>query len=290
MHVYINNSLIPESEAKVSVFDHGFLYGDGVFETMRAYDGTVFMIEEHIQRLFRSASLIGLDIKRDKDSIKTTVYETISKNSLKDAYIRVTVSRGAGPVGLDPELCKEPTFIIIAEEFREYPKSYYDNGIKTIIAATKRNIKEAINPQIKSLNFLNNILAKIEAKKKNAYEALMLNSQGYLAEGTICNVFFVLKKRNKVVLCTPSLDCGILDGITRNIVLELAQKNGIAVKEGKLKKEDIYHASEVFITNTTMEIMPVRKVDSVSYQVGTVAKLLHEAYKENVRAYLSKSD
>mgnify|MGYP001582609133 FL=1 len=289
MHVYINSSLIPESEAKISVFDHGFLYGDGVFETMRAYNGTVFMIEEHIQRLFRSASLIGLDIKRDKDSIQSALYETISNNSLKDAYIRVTVSRGAGPVGLDPELCKEPTFIIIAEEFREYPAAYYQNGIKTIIAETRRNIKEAINPQIKSLNFLNNILAKIEAKKKNAYEALMLNAEGCLAEGTISNLFFVLSQKNKPVLCTPSIDCGILDGITRNTALELAQKRGIKTKEGKFKKEDIYRASEVFITNTTMEIMPVCKVDAVSYQVGAVAKLLHEAYKENVRAYLSKN-
>jgi len=289
MHVYINSSLTPESEAKVSVFDHGFLYGDGVFETMRAYNGTVFMIEEHIQRLFRSASLIGLDIKRDKDSIKTTVYETISKNSLKDAYIRVTVSRGTGTVGLDPELCKEPTFIIIAEEFREYPAAYYQNGIKTIIAETKRNIKEAINPQIKSLNFLNNILAKVEAKKKDAYEALMLNAEGCLAEGTISNLFFVLSQKNKPVLRTPSVDCGILDGITRNIVLELAQKNSIKTKEGRFKKDDIYHASEVFITNTTMEIMPVCKVDEVSYQTGTITKLLHEAYKEKVRAYLQKS-
>jgi branched-chain amino acid aminotransferase len=135
---------------------------------------------------------------------------------------------------------------------------------------------------------LNNILAKIEAKKKNAYEALMLNSQGHLTEGTICNIFFVLKKKNKAVLCTPSLDCGILDGITRNIVLELAKKSGMAVKEGRFKKEDISRASEVFITNTTMEIMPVCKVDSVSYKVGTITKLLHEAYKENVKAYLSK--
>ncbi len=288
MHVYINGSLIPESEAKVSVFDHGFLYGDGVFETMRAYNGIVFMIAAHIQRLFRSASLIGLDIKRDKDSIGSAVYETISKNSLKDAYIRVTVSRGTGPVGLDPEVCKEPTFIIIAEEFREYPQSYYDNGIKTIIAETRRNIKEAINPQIKSLNFLNNILAKSEAKNKNAYEALMLNAEGCLAEGTISNLFFVLRQKNKPVLCTPSLDCGILDGITRNITLELAKKSGITAKEGRFKKEDICRASEVFITNTTMEIMPVCAVDAVSYQVGAITELLHSAYKETVRAYLSK--
>ncbi|MFH1014733.1 MAG: aminotransferase class IV, partial [Nitrospirota bacterium] len=208
---------------------------------------------------------------------------------LKDAYIRVTVSRGTGPVGLDPEVCKEPTFIIIAEEFREYPQSYYDNGIKTIIAETRRNIKEAINPQIKSLNFLNNILAKSEAKNKNAYEALMLNAEGCLAEGTISNLFFVLRQKNKPVLCTPSVDCGILDGITRNIVLELSKKHGIPAKEGKFKKEDICRASEVFITNTTMEIMPVCAVDAVSYQVGAITELLHSAYKETVRAYLSKS-
>lgn len=289
MHVYINNSLIPESEAKVSVFDHGFLYGDGIYETMRAYEGVVFMLDEHIRRLYRSASFIQLGIPKNTAEIKSAIHKTLKANSLKNAYVRLTVSRGSGKIGLDPALCAKPTFVIITNEFKDYPCSFYKKGVKLIISSVKRNLKEAINPQIKSLNFLNNILAKIEAKKKNAYEALMLNSRGHLTEGTICNVFFVLKKKNKAVLCTPSVDCGILDGITRNIILELAQKNGIKTEEGKFKKEDIYRASEVFITNTTMEIMPVCKIDSASYQIGTITKLLHEAYKENVKAYLSKA-
>jgi branched-chain amino acid aminotransferase len=288
MHIYINNSLIPESEAKVSVFDHGFLYGDGIYETMRAYEGVVFMLDEHIRRLYRSASLIRLGIPKSTAEIKSAIYKTLKANSLRSAYVRLTVSRGFGKIGLDPALCEKPTFVVVTNEFKDYPDSFYKKGVKLIISSVKRNLKEAINPQIKSLNFLNNILAKIEAKKKNAYEALMLNSQGYLTEGTICNVFFVLKKRNKAVLCTPSLDCGILDGITRNIVLELAKKHGITTKEGRFKKEDIYHASEVFITNSTMEIMPVCKVDSVRYKIGSVTKLLRKAYKENVKAYLSK--
>jgi branched-chain amino acid aminotransferase len=288
MHVYINSSLVPESKAKVSVFDHGFLYGDGIYETMRSYEGVVFMLDEHIRRLYRSASLIQLAIPKSATEIKSAINKTLKANSLKNAYVRLTISRGPGKIGLDPELCAKPTFVIVTNEFKDYPDSFYKKGVKLIISSVKRNLKEAINPQIKSLNFLNNILAKIEAKKKNAYEALMLNSQGHLAEGTICNVFFVLKKRNKPVLCTPSLDCGILDGITRNIVLELAKKNGITTREGRFKKEDIYKASEVFITNTTMEIMPVSKIDSVSYKVGAITKLLHDAYKENVKAYLAK--
>lgn len=289
MHVYINGSLIPESEAKVSVFDHGFLYGDGIYETMRSYEGVVFMLDEHIRRLYRSASFIRLAVPKTAAEIKSTIHKTLKANSLKNAYIRLTVSRGFGKIGLDPALCGKPTFVIVTNEFKDYPDSFYKRGVKLIISSVRRNLKEAINPQIKSLNFLNNILAKIEAKSKRAYEALMLNSQGHLTEGTICNVFFVLKKKNRTVLCTPSLDCGILDGITRNIVLDLAKKNGIPTKEGKFKKEDIYRASEVFITNTTMEIMPVCAVDAVSYQVGAITELLHSAYKETVRAYLSKS-
>jgi branched-chain amino acid aminotransferase len=290
MLVYLNNSLIHESKAKVSVFDHGFLYGDGIYETMRAYDGVVFMLDEHIRRLYRSASLIQLAIPKSAAEIKSAIHKTLKANSLKNAYVRLTISRGPGKIGLDPALCAKPTFVIVTNEFKDYPGSFYKKGVKLIISSVKRNLKEALNPQIKSLNFLNNILAKIEAKKKNAYEALMLNSQGHLTEGTICNVFFVLKKKNKAVLYAPSLDCGILDGITRNIVLELAKKNGITTREGRFKKDAIYKASEVFITNTTMEIMPVSKVDGIKFEVGDITKLLHEAYKENVRAYLSKPD
>jgi branched-chain amino acid aminotransferase len=282
MHVYLNNRLVLTSDAKVSVFDHGFLYGDGVFETMRVYEGIVFMLDEHISRLYRSASMIKLRVELDSKFIKKAIYKTLSANKLRDAYVRVAISRGEGPIGLDTELCKEPTFVVIAERFKEYPESYYKEGIKVIIAKTRRNHKDALNPQIKSMNFLNNILAKIEAKESGAYEALMLNISGYLTEGTISNLFFV----KDGVLCTPSKGCGILDGITRGIVLDIAMKKGLNVEEGAFTEEDIYRASEVFITNTTMELMPVSEVDGVRYTVGSVTKALHEAYREYVREYV----
>jgi branched-chain amino acid aminotransferase len=218
MHVYLNGKIVPSKEALVSVFDHGFLYGDGIYETMRVYDRVPFMLDEHLRRLHRSASLIGLTIPLDTDGLKIAVYETLIANSLRNAYMRLTISRGQGEIGLDPDLCLHPTVAIIAQELREYPKAYYEKGISLIIPDTRRNLKEAVNPRIKSLNFLNNILAKIEAKKQGAYEAVMLNARGKLTEGTICNLFFY---RDGVV-CTPSVACGILDGITRGIVIELA--------------------------------------------------------------------
>lgn len=285
MRVYLNTGLVHRAEAKVSVFDHGFLYGDGIYETMRAYDGVVFMVDEHLSRLFRSASLIGLCVPKDAGLIKTAVYETLHANQLKNAYIRVTVSRGYGPIGLDPDLCKEPTFVIIAEEMKEYPHAYYREGIKVIIARTKRNLREAVNPQIKSLNFLNNILAKVEAKTFGAYESVMLNGAGYLTEGTISNVFF----SRDSVLCSPSLECGILDGITRGIVLDIAAKEGLMVREGEFTRDDIYAAAEVFITNTTMEVMPVSQIDEVRYTVGGVARLLRNVYRKEVQAYVANA-
>lgn len=296
MKVYLNDRIVRAPDAKISIFDHGFLYGDGIYETMRVYDGVVFMLDEHIKRLYRSAAFIKLKIPKIAAEIKSAIHKTLKANSLKNAYLRLTISRGAGKIGLDPALCEKPTFVIVTNEFKDYPASFYKNGVTLIIPSVRRNLKEALNPQIKSLNFLNNILAKIESKKKKAYEALMLNSEGHLAEGTICNVFFVLTPPSPPlsrggrggVLCTPSLDCGILDGITRNIVIELAKKSGLAIKEGKFTRADISRASEVFITNTTMEVMPVRKVDSASFKVGKVTKLLHEAYKEEVKKYLSK--
>lgn len=285
MLIYLNNRVVPALDARVSVFDHGFLYGDGVYETMRSYDGVVFMLDEHITRLHRSASLIGLHIPKNAAGIKAAIHEALKANSLKNAYIRLTVSRGPGPVGLDPALCKKPTFVIIANEFKEYPKAYYKNGIKLIISGTKRNLKEAVNPQIKSLNFLNNILAKAEAKERGAYEALMLNANGYLTEGTISNIFFISNQ----ILCTPSTNCGILDGITRKIILGLAVKNRIKIKEGRFRKEALYNASEAFITNTTMEVMPVSRVDKNKYKVGTITRLLHREYKKEVNSTIGRT-
>lgn len=282
MYIYLNDSLVPRSEAKVSVFDHGFLYGDGIYETMRVYDGVVFMFDEHLRRLFRSASLIRLDIPKDINGIKTSVFETLKENRLKNAYLRITVSRGYGAIGLDPDLCSRPTFVIIAEDMKEYPSSLYEKGIKITVATTRRNLKEALNPQIKSLNFLNNILAKIEAKERSAYEAIMLNHKGYIAEGTISNIFFF----KEGILCTPSVDCGILDGITRGIVIDLATREGLRVREGTFTVDDLNAAEEVFITNTTVEVMPVSMVDEKEYRVGEVSRLLRRAYRKEVEAYV----
>jgi branched-chain amino acid aminotransferase len=285
MKVYVNGKIVPAKEAVVSVFDHGFLYGDGVYETMKVYDGVVFMLDEHLQRLYRSASLIGLSLPTVSDHLKIATYKTLTANSLRNAYVRVTVSRGPGRIGLDPDFCPVPTVVIITEDFKEYPAAYYKNGISLIISETRRNLKEAINPQIKSLNFLNNILAKIEAKKKNAYEAVMLNAGGKLTEGTISNIAFY--KNN--TLCTPSIACGILDGITRGIILDLARREGLKVREGKFTKKDIYAAEEVFITNTTMEVMPVSKVDDWSYPPGKIARLLRKLYRQKINAYIANS-
>lgn len=283
MYIYLNGKIVPSKEAMVSVFDHGFLYGDGIYETMRVYDGVVFKLEEHLKRLYRSALLIGLMIPLDIDHLKIAIYETLIANALRNAYVRLTISRGRGSIGLDPDFCPEPTIVIIAQEFKEYPKAFYKNGISLIISETRRNLKEAINPRIKSLNFLNNILAKIEAKKRNAYEAIMLNAYGKLTEGTISNVFFY----KDGILCTPSLDCGILDGITRGMIIELARREGLKVEEGKFTKKDIYSAEEVFLTNTTMEVMPVLKIDDQKYAVGNISKLLRTIYRQEINAYIT---
>jgi branched-chain amino acid aminotransferase len=283
MYVYLNGKIISAKEAFISVFDHGFLYGDGIYETMRVYDGVIFMLDEHLRRLYRSASMIGLIIPPEIDILKIALYETLIANSLKNAYVRLTVSRGQGSIGLDPELCLEPTIVIISQETKDYPRGFYENGINLIIPETRRNSKEAINPRIKSLNFLNNILAKIEAKKKDAYEAIMLNVYGKLTEGTISNVFFY----KDGILCTPSVDCGILDGITRGIVIDLALKEGLKVKEGEFVKEDILSAVEVFITNTSLEVMPVSKIDEQKYAVGAITNLLHKTYRREAKAYVA---
>jgi branched-chain amino acid aminotransferase len=281
MFIFMNNTIVPESDAVVSVYDHGFLYGDGIYETMRAYNGVVFMLEKHLARLARSASLTKISIP-DREYITNAVCGTIEANKLSDAYIRVTVSRGKGPIGLDPDLCKEPTFVVIAQPFREYPEHLYVNGVKLVIAKTRRNLVEAISPMIKSLNFLNNIFAKMEAKERGAYEAVMLNAEGVLAEGTISNIFFV----KEGVLCTPATEVGVLDGITRELVISIAKRTGISVSEGSFSPSDLFSASEVFFTNTTSEIMPVSQVELITYSVGEVTKSLHALYKEGVSVYM----
>ncbi len=284
--IYLNNKLVSRGRARISVFDHGFLYGDGIYETLRAYDGVVFMLDEHVERLFRSASLIGLGVPKSPEAIKKAVYKTMKANRVKEAIVRITVSRGAGPVGLDPALCPEPTFVIFAGQFKKYPRHYYQKGVSIAIADTRRNYRRALDPRIKSLNFLNNVLAKIEAKKKGVYEAVMLNYRGYLAEGTVANIFFI--KNN--VLCTPSVQVGILDGITRRIILDAAKELHIETREGRFRPEDIHDAQEVFISNTTMEVMPVAGIEKVKKfpGPGSVTRLLHKAYKKKVAEYIER--
>ncbi len=285
--IFLNNRLIPEKKAIVSVFDHGFLYGDGIYETLRSYSGVVFKIDEHIERLFRSASMISLKISKTQEMIKSAIYKTIKANRLSDAVVRMSVSRGKGPIGLDPELCPKPTFVIIAYPFKGHPKGNYQRGVKVTIVNTRRNFKGALDPRIKSLNFLNNILAKIEAKRSGAYEAIMLNYRGYIAEGTISNVFFV----KDGLLCTPEIGVGILDGITRRLIIDIARERGIGISEGRFRLDDIYKAQEVFISSTTMEVMPVVEVDDIkiSARPGRITRMLHKAYKEKVEEYIRKA-
>ncbi|MDA8079869.1 MAG: aminotransferase class IV [Nitrospiraceae bacterium] len=283
-YIFINDKTVPDSEAMISVYDHGFLYGDGIYETMRSYDGVVFMREQHLERLSRSAAFIRLKAPSEK-FVEEAVRQTLAANGLADAYIRITVSRGKGPIGLDPDLCPEPTFVVFAQEFRRYPESWYRDGVRLILAGTRRNPVDAVNPRIKSLNFLNNILAKIEAKDRGAQEAVMLNEGGYIAEGTISNIFFMKDE----LLRTPSLEAGILDGITRDLVISLARRNGVKVEEGLFLPQDLLEATEVFYTNTTSEIMPVSMVDQRPFIVGEATRFLHRLYREEVVKYVEAS-
>ena len=279
MQIYINGTFYPKEEAKVSVFDHGYLYGDGIYETLRAYDGYVFHLDEHIERLEHSAKLMEMALPLDDDGISQAIHDTLSRNGLKDAYIRVSVSRGTGEIGLDPELCPVPTFVIIAKPFVDYPTELYEKGIKIAIVEIRRNHPETLNPAIKSTNFLNNIFAKMEAKRAGAFEGIMLNHGHFVAEGTISNIFMVKNGE----LATPPLIAGILEGVTRGLVIELAEKLEIKVYEEMFSEAALKDADEVFITNTTMEIMPVREVDDKTIGApGRVTKMLAEAYRQEV--------
>jgi branched-chain amino acid aminotransferase len=282
--VFLNNRLVSKDRARISVFDHGFLYGDGIYETLRVYKGVIFMLDEHIERLFNSATLIGLKIPLSPGEIRKAVYKTIKANRIQDAYARITVSRGTGQPGLDPDLCPKPTFLIFANKFKKYPEEYYKRGVNVAIVTTKRNYAKALDPGIKSLNFLNNILAKMEAKKCGAYEALMLNYRGFLTEGTVSNIFFF----KNGALYTPSIGSGILGGITRRIILDSAREMNLKTREGNFRKEDIYRADESFLTNTTMEVMPVACIDNkkIRNSPGMLSKRLHAVYRKKIDEYI----
>jgi len=285
MLVYLNGAMVPKEDAKVSVFDHGYLYGDGIYETLRAYQGMLFHLDRHLARLKHSADSISLRLPLPLDKIGDALNRTVRENRLGDAYVRIQVSRGPGEIGLDPALCPEPTTVIVARPFKEYPPEHFERGVSLAIVKTRRNHPLALSPSIKGTNFLNNILAKIEATRAGAYEAVMLNWEGCVAEGTISNIFFVTSG----VLVTPSLQTGILEGVTRGLVLDLARKEKIETREALIRPEELLNADECFITNTTVEIMPATSVDGKRIgpgKPGPTTGALRVAYKNEVQRCL----
>lgn len=255
--IFLNGSYVKKEDAVISVYDHGFLYGDGVFEGIRSYSGNVFKLHEHLVRLYESAKSIMLEIPYTQEEMTQIIVETLRRNELKDGYIRLVVSRGVGDLGLDPANCREASVIVIAEPLRIYPKELYDTGIEIATVATRRNRSDVLNPMIKSLNYLNNILVKMEANLAGVPEALMLNDQGYVAEGSADNIFIV--KDGK--LLTPPGHVGALVGITRNTIIEIAREKGYEVEEAMFTRHEVYTADEVFLTGTAAEVIAVVKVD-----------------------------
>jgi len=276
--IYLSGKLVDKDKAVVSVFDHGLLYGDGVFEGIRSYNCLVFKLKDHIDRLYRSAEAIELKIPMAKADMIKAVVKTLKANGLKDAYIRLVVTRGVGDLGLDPRKCKAPTVFIITDKISLYPKEFYRDGLAIITAKTKRNLTTALDPKIKSLNYLNNILAKIEAIKAGTQEAIMLTYNDYVAECTGDNIFIISGKK----LITPPVDVGALEGITRDAVITLAQMLGIGFEEKMLKIEDLYTADEIFLTGTAAEIVPVVMIDKRRInggKPGDITKRLMEEFK-----------
>jgi branched-chain amino acid aminotransferase len=281
--IYLNNEFVKKEDAKISVYDHGFLYGDGVFEGIRVYSGNVFRLGEHIDRLYKSAHSIMLNIQQTPDEMIKLIVETVAKNKLENAYIRVVVSRGVGDLGLDPYNCPVPNVVIIAEPLFIFPKELYEKGLEIITVATRRNRPDVLSPKVKSLNYLNNVLVKIEARLAGVSEALMLNDQGYVAEGSADNVF-ILKKG---ILYTPPTYLGALEGITRNAIIDIAQELGYEVREEPFTRHDVYIADEVFLTGTAAEVIAVVKVDGRAIgrgRPGEHTNCLLEAFRRKVVA------
>lgn len=277
MKIFINGKYFNEKTATVSVFDHGLLYGDGIFEGIRAYNGRVFKLKEHIDRLYNSAKALLLTIPMTPAEMTRAVVETCRKNKLRDCYIRLIVTRGPGSLGLNPNRCKNPQVIIIADKIQLYPPSMYQKGLDIVTVPTTRNLINAVNPAIKSLNYLNNILAKIEANIAGVEEAIMLNAQGFVAECTGDNVFIVKGDE----LLTPPLTAGALYGITRGTVMQIGEQVGLRVRETDLTRYDLFVADECFLTGTGAELIPVVKIDGRVIGNGKPGKLT----KELVRCY-----
>lgn len=277
--VYVSGKLFPKEEARISVYDHGLLYGDGVFEGIRAYGGKVFRLREHVVRLYDSARALFLEIPMTQSDMASAIEETVRANGIKDGYIRVVVTRGAGALGLDINKTSNPQVIIIADTIQLYPEELYQKGLEIVTASTIRNHPSALNPRIKSLNYLNNILAKVEGMRAGCVEALMLNHKGEVAECTGDNIFVA---RDGAV-STPPLDAGILEGVTRDAVLELSRAAGYPTREVSMTRHDLYIADEIFLTGTAAEIIPVVKLDGRKIgngEPGPIFRDLLERFRE----------
>jgi branched-chain amino acid aminotransferase len=283
LKIYIDGNFHDQAEAKISVFDHGLLYGDGVFEGIRFYNDRVFRLEEHVDRLWDSARAIALDIPMSKSELVASTLETIRQNDLHDGYIRLIVTRGVGSLGLSPESCRRPSIIIIAATIALYPEELYQKGLTMVTCSTRRTPPAALSPRVKSLNYLSNILGKLEAQNAGAGEGLMLNEQGYVSECTGDNIFIVKKGD----ISTPHLSSGILAGVTRAVVFELAEKLGIRTVERELIRHDIYTADECFLTGTAAEVIPAVQLDRrlIGHgQPGPITLQLIESFRELTRA------
>ncbi|MBV9274406.1 MAG: branched-chain-amino-acid transaminase [Verrucomicrobia bacterium] len=264
LKIYIDGVFYEQSEAKISVFDHGLLYGDGVFEGIRFYHDRVFRLDEHMNRLWDSAKAIALEMPISRSELIAATLETIRQNDLHDGYIRLLVTRGVGSLGLSPDSCRRPSVVIIAATISLYPESLYQKGLTMVTCATRRTAPAALSPRVKSLNYLNNVLAKIEAQQAGAAEGIMLNEQGYVAECTGDNIFVV---KNGLLL-TPPVNSGILEGVTRQVVFELAQKNGFPIREQDLTRYDIFVADECFLTGTAAEVIAAVQLDRRTIGTG----------------------
>lgn len=278
LKIFIAGKFYDQEDAKISVFDHGLLYGDGVFEGIRVYSGKIFRLQQHLDRLWDSAKAIWLEIPMTPEEIGRAIEETLSINNIRDGYIRLVVTRGAGTLGLDPTRTKNPQVIIIADRISLYPEEFYRNGLEIVTASTVRTSPAAVSPRIKSLNYLNNILAKIEGYKSGCIEVLMLNHKGEVAECSGDNIFLVRRGE----LLTPPIDAGILEGVTRGAVIELARESGREVREIALNRYDIYTADECFLTGTAAEVIPVVKLDDRQIgdgKPGPVTRELIEQFK-----------
>jgi len=284
LQIFLDGQLVPAREAKISVYDHGFLYGDGVFEGLRVYNRRIFRHDAHLERLYRSAKAIWLDPPLSKSEMKRATEETVAANRLENGYIRAVFSRGAGDLGLDPRKCSKPTTVIIADTISLYPAEMYENGMEVVTVSTRRNRPDVLSPQIKSLNYLNNIMAKIECIRAGVPECIMLNSNGLVSECSADNIFIVHEDlRGRSELRTPPISAGALEGITRDAVMELGEKIGLKVVEKDLTLFDLYNAREMFLTGTGAEVVPVTRVDQREIgdgKPGQTTKKLMSAYVE----------